>query len=69
MNAVLTEPVYVGLPLWGLVWSGLDFQESVSPNLGSLASFFAKEPKHIVHFVVSLLCFSGLFGRFLQFWP
>ena len=31
MNAVLTEPELVGLPLWGLVWSGMDFQESVFP--------------------------------------
>src|SRR5690554_4829335 len=65
MNAVLTEPELVGLPLWGLVWFGMDFQESVFPDLGSLTSFFAKELKRTVHFVVFLHCFSGLFGRLL----
>src|SRR5690554_5023274 len=59
MNAVLTEPELVGLPLWGLVWFGMDFQESVFPDLGSLTSFFAKELKRTVHFVVFLHCFSG----------
>jgi len=34
MNAVLTEPDLVGLPLWGLVWFGMDFQESVFPDFG-----------------------------------
>jgi len=69
MNAMLTEPELVGLPLWGLVWSGMDFQESVFPDLGSLTSFFAKELKRTVHFVVFLLCLSWLSGCFFQFWP
>ncbi|WP_417889061.1 hypothetical protein [Xanthomarina gelatinilytica] len=34
MNAVLTEPELVGLPLWGLVWSGMDFQALVVPDMG-----------------------------------
>ena len=38
--AGLTEPELVGLPLWGLVWFGMDFQESVFPDLESLTAIF-----------------------------
>lgn len=31
MNAVLTEPDLVGLPLWGMVWFGMGFQALVFP--------------------------------------
>jgi len=43
MNALLTGPVFVDLPLWGLVYFGMDFQELVFPNLGSLAWVTAKD--------------------------
>ena len=69
MNAVLTEPVFVGQHYGD--WSSLEwiFRSCVFPDLGPLLCVFDKESKRTVHFVVSLRCFSGLSGRFLQFWP
>ena len=65
MNAVLTEPVFVGQPYGE--WSGLEwiFRSCVFPDLGSLLCVFAKASKRTVRFVVSLVYFSALSGRFL----
>ncbi len=69
MNAVLTEAGVCRSALWGSIWFGMDFQESVFPDLGSLGGITAKESKRKIHFVVSLCYFLGLSGRFLTFWP
>ncbi len=69
MNAVLTEPGVCRSALWGLVSFGFDFQELGFPDLGMLASIFAREPMGTLLSIVFLLRFSGLSGRFLPFWP
>jgi hypothetical protein len=65
MNAVLTEPVFVGRHYGD--WSGLEwiFRSCVFPDLGSFLCVFAKASKRTVHFVVSVGYFSALSGRFL----
>ena len=69
MNAVLTEPVFVGQPYGE--WSGLEwiFRSCVFPDLGSFLCVFAKASKRTVRFVVALVYFSALSGRFLRFGP
>ena len=59
MNAVLTEPGVCRSALWGLVWFGMDFQELVFPDLGSLDGITAKESK-------SSFSWDDLSGEFMS---